>query len=180
MKTAMTIPRSRLAHSAGAFRARLMARTRILAPIAMLAATGCGGNGNAPAQLEDPVPNLDGGLARQWQARPTLVQSLRLLNPGLRQGDTLKLESTIRNVSNQPVNLSYVVCELDIEGELETMAPLILCFAYSVTGTLAPGEQVTGHLQRVVTSPPGRYTISIRHLLDPAVWVPAELTVHPR
>ena len=43
-----------------------------------------------------------------------------------------------------------------------------------------PGEQITGHLQRVITSPPGKYSIRVRHLLDPAVWVPAELTVRAR
>ena len=166
--------------AAASYLARQSARRRMLAPLALLFAAACGGNAKAPAQVEDPVPNLDAGIARQWQARPTLVQSLRLLNPGLRQGDTLKLESTIRNVSNKPVDLRYVVCELDIEGNLQTMSPLILCFAYSVDGRLAPGEQVTGLLQRVVTSPPGRYTISIRHLLDPDTWVPAELTVHPK
>ena len=159
---------------------RRAARQRMLAPLALLVAACTGNSPKAPEQLEDPVPNLDAGVARSWQARPALVQSLRLLNPGLHQGDTLKLESTIRNVSTKPVDLRYVVCELDIEGELKTMAPLILCFAYSIDGTLQPGEQVTGSLQRVVTSPAGRYSISVRHLLDPDVWVPAELTVLPR
>ena len=163
------------------YRARHAARRRMLAPLALLFAVACTGkNPKAPVQTEDPVPSLDAGLARKWQARPALVQSLRLLNPGLRQGDTLKLESTIRNVSAQSVDVSHVVCELDLEGELRTMAPFIMCFAYSIDGRLAPGEQVTGRLQRVVTSPAGKYTIRVRHLLDPDVWVPAELTILPR
>ena len=169
------------ARAALTYRVRHAARRRMFAPIALLVAAACSGNNpKAPVQNEDPVPNLDAGVARSWQARPTLVQSLKLLNPGLRQGDTLKLESTIRNVSDKLVDLRYVVCELDIEGELQTMSPFILCFAYSIDGTLAPGEQVTGTLQRVITSPPGRYRIAVRHLLDPAVWVPAELTIRPR
>jgi hypothetical protein len=85
----------------------------------------------------------------------------------------------LRNVSDQPVSIDHVVCEMDIEGDLRTEAPLILCAAYSVQRTLAPGEHVVGHLERRVSSPPGRYTITIRHLLDPSVWVPAELTIHP-
>ena len=176
----MTMQRARAASAAAAYRARLAARRRLLAPLLLTIAAACGSHPNAPGQEGDPVPSLDAGLARQWQARPTLVQSLRLLNPGLRQGDTLKLESTIRNVSSGPVDVRYVVCELDVQGDLEMMSPFILCAAYSVDGRLAPGEQVTGRLQRVVTSPPGRYTISVRHLLDPDVWVPAELTVQRR
>jgi hypothetical protein len=125
------------------------------------------------------MPDLDPGIALSWQARPTIVQTLRLLNPGLRQGDTLRLESVLRNVSDKPVSIEHVVCELDIEGELVTEAPLILCFAYSVRSTLDPGEQVFSRLERRVASPPGRYAISIRHLLDPGVWVPAELTIRP-
>ena len=161
------------------YRVRARARRRMLAPLALLLAAACGGGSNpkAPDLGGDPVPSLDEGAARQWQARPAITQTLRLLNPGLRQGDTLKLESTLRNVSDKPVEITHVVCELDIEG-IETMSPLILCFAYSITGTLQPGEEVTGRLQRIVTSPPGKYTITVRHLLEPSVWVPAELTVH--
>ena len=175
--------KSHRAHSAGATRslgARLHTRRRMLAPLAMLLAAACssGNNPKAPELSDDPVPNLDGGAGRQWQARAGIVQTLRLLNPGLRTGDTLKLESTLRNVSDKPVDITHVVCELDLEG-IQTMSPLILCFAYSVTGRLDPGEEVTSRLQRIVTSPPGKYTISVRHLLDPGVWVPAELTVHP-
>jgi hypothetical protein len=151
-----------------------------LAAILVLTASACGGNGTAPAQTEDPVPDLDRGVPLAWQARPTIVQTLRLLNPGLRVGDTLKLVSVLKNVGAQPVTIEHVVCELDLEGDLKTEAPLILCFAYSVHGTLAPGEQVTGTLQRRIASPPGRYTIRVRHLLDPSVWVPAELTVRAR
>ena len=160
--------------------ARAVRSGAAMAAVVLLTASACGGNGATPAQTEDPVPDLDRGVALAWQARPTIVQTLRLLNPGLRVGDTLKLESVLRNVSDQPVTVEYVVCELDLEGELKTEAPLILCFAYSIRGTLAPGEQVVGHLQRRIASGPGRYTIQVRHLLDPDVWVPAELTVRPR
>jgi hypothetical protein len=173
MSIDLTARRARLANSI---------RTAGLAAVAaaVLGAAACGKNGTTPAQTEDPVPNLDLGVARSWQARPTIVQSLRLLNPGLRTGDTLRLESVIRNVGDKPVTIDYVVCELDLEGELRTEAPFIMCVAYSVRGTLAPGEQAVGHLQRRIVSGPGRYTIRVRHLLDPDVWVPAELTVHAR
>jgi hypothetical protein len=158
----------------------LMRGAMSVAAVTVLTASACGGNGTAPSQTEDPVPNLDLGAARAWQARPTIVQTLRLLNPGLRTGDTLKLESVLKNVSDKPVTIEHVVCELDLESDLQTEAPFILCFAYSVRGTLAPGEQAVGTLQRRIVSGPGRYTIRVRHLLDPDVWVPAELTIRAR
>lgn len=144
-----------------------------------LAASACGGNGRQPTQSSDPVPNLDAGAALSWQPRHAIRQTVRLLNPGLRQGDTLRLESRLRNVSDAPVSIEHVVCALDIEGELVTEPPYIHCVAYSVRSTLAPGEEVSSLLERVVASGPGRYTITIRHLLDPAVWVPVELTIRP-
>ena len=173
-----TLITTRPGHAANLVRAVRSGAT--MAAVVLLTASACGGNGTAPAQTEDPVPDLDRGVALSWQARPTIVQTLRLLNPGLRTGDTLELESVLRNVSDKPVTVEYVVCELDLEGELRTEAPFILCFAYSIRGTLAPGESVVGRLQRRVVSEPGRYTIRVRHLLDPDVWVPADLTVHPR
>lgn len=164
----------------GTVAGRLARTGAAVAAVVLLSASACGGNGTSPAQTEDPVPDLDRGVALAWQARPTVVQTLRLLNPGLSVGDTLKLESVLKNVSDKPVSIEHVVCELDLEGDLKTYAPLILCFAYSVRSTLAPGEAVTGRLERVISSEAGRYTIRVRHLLDPDVWVPAELTVHPR
>jgi hypothetical protein len=151
--------------------------------VAAVASLGmaCGG-GTAPRNPaeNDPMPNLDRGTALAWQARPTIVQTVRLLNPGLRTGDTLMLESTLRNVSRQTVNVNRVVCELDLDTTMSTESPFIHCLIYSHDGPLAPGEVATSTLHRVVTAPPGRYTISVRHLLDPSVWVPAELTIRPR
>lgn len=169
---------ARSAHVANLIRAARSGAA--MAAVVLLTASACGGNGTTPAQTEDPVPNLDLGVARSWQVRPTIVQTLRLLNPGLRVGDTLKLESVLKNVSDQPVTAHYLVCEPDLEGELRTEAPFIHCVLGSMQGTLAPGQEEVRHLQRKIVSEPGRYTIRVRHLLDPDVWVPAELTVHAR
>jgi hypothetical protein len=158
--------------------ARAVVRRATAPVIAAAVAIACG-SASPPAQT-DPVPNLDSGQTLQWQARPAIVQTLRLLNAHLRQGDTLRLESTLRNVSNQVVTVERVVCELDIETSMQLESPFIHCFAYSTNAPMEPGERASSILSRVVTAPPGRYTIAIRHLLDPDVWVPAELTVHPR
>jgi hypothetical protein len=175
MSTYITARSARVANLVRAARS-----SAAMAAVVLLTASACGGNGATPAQTEDPVPNLDRGVVLAWQVRPTILQTLRLLNPGLHTGDTLELESVLRNVSDKPVTIEYVNCELDLDGELRTEAPFILCFAYSAGATLAPGEQVVGRLQRRVVSQPGRYTIRVQHLLDPGVWVPAELTVHPK
>jgi len=159
--------------------ARAVRSGAAMAAVVLLTASACGGNGTAPA-TDDPVPNLDLGVARSWQVRPGIVQTLRLLNPGLRVGDTLKLESVLKNVSDQPVTAHYLVCEPDLEGELQTEPPFIHCVLGTMQGTLAPGEEEVRHLQRKIVSGPGRYTIRVAHLLDPIVWVPAELTVRPR
>ena len=150
---------------------------------AVIASLGmaCGGGSSPRSPSEnDPMPNLDLGTALAWQARPTIVQTLRLVNPGLRTGDTLTLESTLRNVGQQTVNVNRVVCELDLETTMMTEPAFIHCLIYSHDGPLAPGEVATSTLSRVVTAPPGRYTISVRHLLEPSVWVPAELTIRPK
>jgi hypothetical protein len=151
-----------------------------IAAVTLLTASACGGNGTAPSQTEDPVPNLDLGAARAWQARPTIVQTLRLLNPGLRTGDTLHLQSVLKNVGTTPVDIEYVNCELDLDGELRTEPPFIHCVAYSAGATLAPGQEIVGEVRRKIISGPGRYTIRVQHLLRPGVWVPAELTVRAR
>jgi len=140
---------------------------------------GCG-SANPPAPTNDETPNLDSGRALSWQPRPAIVQTLRLVSTNLRSGDTLKLESTLKNVSNRTLDVERVNCELDIDTTMQMQAPLIYCFAYSMKGPIAPGETVTGRLERVVSAPPGRYSIAIKHLLNPDVWVPAKLTVHPR
>ena len=165
---------------AAAARANARAAVRRAATPVIAAAVAIACGSSAPPVHTDPVPNLDSGQALQWQARPAIVQTLRLLNAHLRQGDTLRLESTLRNVSNQVVTVERVVCELDIETAMQLESPFIHCFAYSTSAPMEPGERAHSILSRVVTAPPGRYTIAIRHLLDPDVWVPAELTVHSR
>jgi hypothetical protein len=129
--------------------------------------------------VSDPLPDLDGGVTRAWQSSAAITQRVRLLNAQLRTGDTLKIESVLKNISNQTIDVNRVVCELDVESGLNLESPFILCAAYSVKGPLAPGEEAVGYLQRVVRAKPGRYQIVIRHLLEPSTWVPAGLTVYP-
>jgi len=162
---------------------RLTAGNRVAVTLSLAVvvslASACGGPTKAAAP-GDPMPSLDGGISRAWQARPAIVQTVRLLTPGVRQGDTLRIESRLKNVSLQSVNIHRLVCEVDIETTLEVEGPFIHCIIGEMNGPLAPGEEDTRTVSRRILSPPGRYTVSIRHLLQPSVWVTAELTVYPR
>jgi hypothetical protein len=156
--------------------------TLSLAALVMLA-SACGSSPTkaaAPEDGGDPMPNLDGGTGRAWQARPSIVQTVRLLTPGLRQGDTLRIQSTLKNISNQPVTINRLVCEVDIQTTMELEGPFIHCVIGVLESSLAPGEEDTRTVSRKVLAPPGRYTVSIRHILEPDVWVTADLTIHPR
>jgi hypothetical protein len=159
---------------------RRWARHLLIAALAACACLGAACAGRATtAPTSDPLPDLDGGISRSWMARPGIEQRVRLINPRLRTGDTLSIESVLKNVGADTVQVNRVVCELDVTTDLKIDAPFILCFAYSITGPLAPGQETAGWLHRVVRSPPGRYQLSIRHLLEPSVWVPTGLTVYP-
>jgi hypothetical protein len=155
-------------------------RSALALLVSAISACALGCHGTQPVQPAlDPVPDLDGNVSRAWRAREGIEQRVQLLNARLHTGDTLRIESRLKNVSSDTIVVNRVVCELDIEGDLKLASPLILCFAYSAKGPLAPGEEAVGTLSRIVLSEPGRYHVAIRHLLEPSVWVPAALTVYP-
>ena len=156
-------------------------RVVVTLSLAVLVSVGSACSGPTKAAAPgDPMPSLDGGISRAWQARPAIVQTVKLLTPGVRQGDTLRIESTLKNVSGQSVTINRLVCEVDIETTLEMEPPFIHCIIGTLTGPLAAGAEEARTVSRRILSPPGRYTVSILHLLEPAVWVTAELTVYPR
>src|SRR6266702_3485487 len=48
---------------------------------------------------------------------------------------------------------------------------------YSQSVVLAPGDSVTGSDMRVVSSPPGSYTLLVRQLVQPSAWVEVPVVV---
>ena len=52
------------------------------------------------------------------------------------------------------------------------------CAAYSRSLVLAAGDTVTGSDIRVVSSPPGQYTVLVRQLVQPEAWVEVPVVVH--
>lgn len=108
-----------------------------------------------------------------------LVQTVRLSTARVATGDTIGITATIENRGEKVIHVTTVVCNLDTDGTIELMPPLILCFAYSASLDLAPGESVTGHYAARVASPSGHYRLQVRQLLEPqSLWVnlPIEVT----
>lgn len=108
-----------------------------------------------------------------------LVQTIRLSAARVAAGDTIGISATLENRGDKVVRVTTVVCNLDTDGTVEILPPLMLCLAYSASLDLAPGEAVTGHYSARIASPPGHYRLRVRHLLEPkSLWVdfPLEVT----
>jgi hypothetical protein len=77
------------------------------------------------------------------------------------------------------VPVSSRICGLDVRTDLELVAG-VMCAGYSQGGVLRAGASRREEVRYTVASPPGRYTLRIRHALDPEIWVAAELEVVDR
>ncbi|HYR06399.1 MAG TPA: hypothetical protein VEQ60_01445 [Longimicrobium sp.] len=145
---------------------------RILILAAAIALAACSG---ANPAIPDPVETtfLSNGLEQEIKIRPMDPQ----VDP---RGKMFHLTSRLVNRSDAPVTVRVVTCWLDPKVNLRTRATFI---AYAIPGciqgpseyTLAPGEAsntlwFTGEIER-----PGRYTIEVRHALDPEFWGKVEV-----
>jgi hypothetical protein len=120
----------------------------------------------------------DGGPAAPEGLRRVLVghrleQQVVLTPAAPRAGDALSVRSLVRNRGPGSVQFEARVCGLDWRTDLQLTPPhLFRCGAYSQSGSLAPGDTlIQGEALGTVTSSPGSYTLEVRHLLDPNVWV---------
>lgn len=90
------------------------------------------------------------------------------------------LKSRIINRGDAPATVRVVTCWLDPRLHMRTRAPLVTraipgCIFTPDVFTLAPGEATstvwwTGEIERA-----GRYTIQVRHALDPEFWGEVEI-----
>jgi len=106
-----------------------------------------------------------------------LEQSVRLTPAEPAMGDTVQIASVVVNLTPEGVAVSSRICGLDLESALSLTDPFIRCAGYSMQGALAPGDTLVGFDQRVVSGLPGTYTLRVRHLLDPDVWVEVPVNV---
>jgi len=107
----------------------------------------------------------------------TLQQVIRLAPASPTANELLTIESVIINRGAQPVEFTSRICGLDTKGDLALTGSLLMCAAYSMRGTLSPGDSLDGFDARVVASAPGHYTLRVRHFIDPEQWVEVAVDV---
>jgi hypothetical protein len=100
----------------------------------------------------------------------------------LTTGEDVLIESVITNKDNQPVPLLSRICGLDLGGDLGLRSPpgSVACAGYSQGGNIAPGDSRHSSERRRITSPPGVYTLRVRHALQPESWVEVRVLVRER
>jgi len=117
------------------------------------------------------------GLRSSTGGVGTLQQVIRLAPDSPTPNQVLTIESLIINRGAQPVEFTSRICGLDTKGDLVLTGSLLMCAAYSMRGTLPPGDSLSGFDARVVASSPGQYTLRVRHLIDPERWVEVPVEV---
>jgi hypothetical protein len=106
-----------------------------------------------------------------------LEQSVRLSPAVPAPGETLDITSVVVNKTTSAVDVTSRICGLDLESSLALVNSTVHCAGYSAQGELAAGDSVLGFERRTVAGKAGDYTLRIRHLLDPAVWIEVPVTV---
>jgi hypothetical protein len=130
----------------------------------------------------EALPLLESGQMVRLQLEHGLEQTLELKPERLHPGDELKIRSVVRNVSNTYQKAEALVCHLEFRSDmdLQTMEPLILCLAYSMTVRLGPRDSLVLTGSAKVNSRPGRYTLIVRHILRPDIKARVRVNVYPR
>jgi hypothetical protein len=108
---------------------------------------------------------------------PPLEQVVRLSPAAPTTGQVLRIHSTIINRGTSPIDVTSRTCGLDTKGDLELSGSLLMCAALNRQVTLIPSDSLSGFDARVVNSPPGRYTLRVRHALNPERWVEVPVVV---
>jgi hypothetical protein len=121
-------------------------------------------------QAGEPL-QLPGGMIQRVTLSPTAPVS----------GRNVTIRSVIVNGGPDNVSLSSRICSLDFGGTLKLTWPpeLAKCAGYSMQQDLAPGDSVVGHDVMRVDSPPGEYTLRVRHALVPDAWYELDVLVVP-
>jgi hypothetical protein len=112
------------------------------------------------------------GVGHALQLPGHLVQRVTLSPAAPAPGQNVSIRSVISNTGFLAASLSSRVCGLDFGGDLKLTWPPNLgkCAAYSMSGDLAPADSVLGFDTMRVDSPPGEYTLRVRHALSPEGW----------
>jgi len=120
--------------------------------------------------------SLAPSVARQLIA-PGLEQTVWLTPAVPASGDQLQIVSVVTSRSADSVALTSRICGLDTGRDVVLVTARMACAGYSLQVALAPGDSLAGGDVRVVASPAGRYTLRVRQLLAPQVWLDVPLVV---
>ena len=146
-------------------------RLTLLAAALLLAACSQG-----PAAITGPVDqtSIVNGLEHELRIEPADATTFP-------NGKAFNLKSRLINRTDAPMTVRVVTCWLDPKVNLRTRASFIAmaipgCVPEPNVITLAPGQAsrtlwFTGEIER-----PGRYTIEVRHALDPEFWTAIQVT----
>ena len=104
-----------------------------------------------------------------------LHQRIVFSNIAPKQGEVVTIHATVTNLGNTR-DLTTRICGLDWEGVQTEMAG-VACAGYSMKSSVAPNGFIEGGDARIIKSPPGDYTLKIRHLIDPEQWIEVKLHV---
>lgn len=127
----------------------------------------------------DPGLQPERGVVQE-PAGSGLIQTVRVTPATTVRGDTITVYSVVHKRTGTAVEVHSRICDLDLGGDLAVEDPFGRCAGYSMQNTLSPGDSVVAATQRVVESGPGTFTLRVRHLITPDVWVPVRIDVSTR
>ena len=107
-----------------------------------------------------------------------VVQHLSVSSLAPCSGEVITILSEIEVTGASPSALTLRTCDVDLGGTLAFGPPVgIICGGYSESGSYSPGTVRTSGTTRRVDSPPGSYTLQVRHALSPLHWVTVPMVV---
>lgn len=141
-----------------------------IAALLLVAASACG-----PARVTRPVQSVTrhGALEQHLE--------VRVRDPSAADPDWFHLSSRLVNRGTAPMTVRVVTCGLDHKRDLRTRARFMAMAAGSCAPgpdviTLAPGEASPPVGFSGAIEWPGRYTVRVRHALEPEFWATIRIT----
>ena len=111
-----------------------------------------------------------------------VVQRLGVSSLAPCTGEDITIQSEIEVTATSPVDLTVRICGLDLRGDLDVAMPpgLAVCAGFSMSRSFAPGTVVADGTVQRVHSPPGLYTLQVRHAIGPPLWISVPIVVRSK